>query len=530
MSRPAQPALGRSVADLRPDLVAEWHPENPFVPQQVSVGSAIRVKWLCAECGNEWTAAVGNRTAKQATGCPPCAFARRGRSSARPQPGRSLADLAPEIAAQWHPTENGDVRPDQVKAHSNAKRWWQCAVCHFVWNIAPAVRLRGCGCPACAGRQPTPTKNLAVCHPDVAAWWHSSRNGDVTPDRVTPGEGQPRWWQCPYGHEWQTTVSDRVRGTGCPKCSGWGTSRREQQILAELRTAGWPLQDGTNSVRVPGRRNPYRCDALIPAWKLIVEYDGWRYHKTSAQKLKDQTKTADLERAGWRVLRIREHLEPIGDHDVVVPIVKSDGQIPELIVAPVLRQAARLGLDLPMSDLAYLRDYRDRGLAPSAYIPGRPPKGLSLAEKRPVLITEWHPTKNLPMTPELLTARSGFRAWWVCVRCGYEWQRVVAARSVGQGCGQCAGQVTTASNCLAARRPDLAAQWHPTGNGALTPGDVHVGSGKRVWWLCARCGHSWRAQPYRRSREGTGCPECGRRVPRPRRQKSIFGLTATPLE
>lgn len=475
------------------------------------MGSGVRVKWLCGVCGNEWFVAVGNRSAKKGTGCPPCAFARRGRHSAQPRLGQSLTERAPGLAAQWHPTKNGDVRPSQVAAHSNIKRWWQCPVCEYAWSAAPGSRMRGNGCGACAGRRPTPMKNLATCHPEVAAWWHPSKNGTLTAELVTPGECATRWWLCPHGHEWQTTVYERVSGTGCPKCSGWGTSRREQQILAELRAAEWPLDEGSRSVSVAGRPDSYRCDAVITDWGLIVEYDGWRYHKTPKQLERDRVKTAKLQRAGWLVIRIREEVEPISDSDVVVPIVKDENRVPELVIAPVLARAADLGIKLPINSADYLKNYVRDGLASSAYIPGRPPKGRSFAELQTHLLTEWHPTKNLPMAPELLTARSGFRAWWICTKCRYEWKRAVAARTGGSGCPNCAGQVTHRGNNLARQRPDLAAQWHPTRNGDLKPKDVHVGSGKRVWWLCDVCAHSWRTQPYRRSHEGTGCPKCARR-------------------
>ena len=38
-------------------------------------------------------------------------------------------------------------------------------------------------------------------------------------------------------------------------------------------------------------------------------------------------------------------------------------------------------------------------------------------------------------------------------------------------------------NCIATTHPQIAAQWHPTLNGELTPFDVREGSTDRVWWL-----------------------------------------------
>lgn len=60
--------------------------------------------------------------------------------------------------------------------------------------------------------------------------------------------------------------------------------------------------------------------------------------------------------------------------------------------------------------------------------------------------------------------------------------------------------------------PELAKQWHPTKNGDLTPADVAVGSGRRVWWKCPDCGGEWAATVADRA-SGRGCPYCaGKKV------------------
>lgn len=35
-----------------------------------------------------------------------------------------LATINPKLAAQWHPTKNGDLKPTQVTANSGYKVWW----------------------------------------------------------------------------------------------------------------------------------------------------------------------------------------------------------------------------------------------------------------------------------------------------------------------------------------------------------------------------------------------------------------------
>ena len=60
--------------------------------------------------------------------------------------------------------------------------------------------------------------------------------------------------------------------------------------------------------------------------------------------------------------------------------------------------------------------------------------------------------------------------------------------------------------------PEIAAEWHPTLNGALTPGMVTDGSRKKVWWQCSM-GHVWKSVIYPRTgAQQCGCPVCAGKV------------------
>jgi len=75
------------------------------------------------------------------------------------------------------------------------------------------------------------------------------------------------------------------------------------------------------------------------------------------------------------------------------------------------------------------------------------------------------------------------------------------------GCGYCDGKQVGLSNCLATKNPELAKEWHTVLNGNLTPYDVTLYSGKKVWWKCKVCNHEWPASIANRS-NGRGCPKC----------------------
>ena len=63
-----------------------------------------------------------------------------------------LAYLYPNLAAQWHPDKNGDLRPEQVTYGSGKRVWWICEDGH-VWRATVFSRAgkQKSGCPVCAG-------------------------------------------------------------------------------------------------------------------------------------------------------------------------------------------------------------------------------------------------------------------------------------------------------------------------------------------------------------------------------------------
>jgi hypothetical protein len=77
---------------------------------------------------------------------------------------------------------------------------------------------------------------LAAVHPDVAAEWHPTKNGKVTPNDRSRASGKSAWWQCPKNvqHEWEAMIRNRtLQRTGCPECEAEGRSQRQEQFLLD---------------------------------------------------------------------------------------------------------------------------------------------------------------------------------------------------------------------------------------------------------------------------------------------------------
>ena len=197
------------------DLLEQWDTARnlPLTPDHISYGSKQKVWWQCKE-GHSWQAMVYTRTGS-GVGCPACA-------GKVVQVGKNdLATLYPDLARQWHPTKNGNLIPKQVVPGSHRVVWWICEKGHE-WRAQIKSRVSGCGCPVCAGRQVVAGENdLASQFPAIAAQWHPTKNGVLTPQQVTPSSNRKVWWRCKMGHDYTATVAARtMRSSGCPYCSG----------------------------------------------------------------------------------------------------------------------------------------------------------------------------------------------------------------------------------------------------------------------------------------------------------------------
>ena len=206
------------LATKAPMLAAEWDLQKnlPLTPNQVMYGSNKKVWWRCTN-GHEWQAAPKTRV-RMGAGCPICAndVAQAGYND--------LTTLFPAVAAEWHPTKNGNLTPSQVVSGSHQTVWWRCSLGHE-WRAEIVDRTRGTnGCPYCGNKKVLAGFNdLASIEPEIAAEWHPTLNGALTPEMVTAGSNRKAWWICPDGHVWRTAISNRTNAkkrTGCPVCNG----------------------------------------------------------------------------------------------------------------------------------------------------------------------------------------------------------------------------------------------------------------------------------------------------------------------
>lgn len=134
------------LSTTHPHLVQEWdyNQNGDLTPTDVTKGSHEKVFWIC-ERSHSYPAFIYSRV--EGRGCPTCyeLYGRYLPKKAKRE--KSLAVKKPEIAKQWHPTKNGNTRPDEVGAYAREEYWWQCENGHE-WKKAPNSR-RSSKCRYC---------------------------------------------------------------------------------------------------------------------------------------------------------------------------------------------------------------------------------------------------------------------------------------------------------------------------------------------------------------------------------------------
>ena len=489
-----------------PEVASEWHPtkNGDLKPEDFTVGSSKKVWWQCSKVDDhEWETWINHRS--NGGGCPFCSGQRVSKSN-------NLLVRNPKLASEWHPTKNGDLKPEDFIVGSNTKVWWQCPKDDdHEWHTSIRNRRRGDSCSVCSGRKVSKSNNLLARNPKLASEWHPTKNGDSKPEDFTVGSSKKVWWQCPKedAHQWDTSIAHRSNGSGCPFCKGIGTSAPEIRVLCELRHLL-----GSKEVAWRNKINGVEIDIFLSKYNIGIEYDGSYWHREKLQS--DIKKNAFFQKKSIQILRVREHpLKVISQNDIVIPegnLTKND--LNDLIfkIKSVLNLSEDINFDSYIANPSFLNELEFKRFV--SFLPSPPPE-YSIINTHPEISKQWHYEKNSPLKPENFTSGSSSKkVWWKCTKgVDHQWEATIYTRSSGSGCPFCSGNRVSKTNNLLAKQPKIASEWHPIKNGDLRPEDFTSGSNRKFWWQCPKGDdHEYEAQVYLRT-NGNGCPFCSGKKP-----------------
>jgi hypothetical protein len=331
-------------------------------------------------------------------------------------------------------------------------------------------------------------------YPNLMKQWDYEKN-ELDPLQMTTGSAAMVWWVCDNGHSWEEGIRYRVRGYGCPYCSG----KRVMIGINDLQT----------------------CRP-----ELVNE---WDYEKNSL--LPSQVKHTSSKKAWWIChlghsweARIYTRSSGVGcpycaGQALLVGFNDLQSQRPDIAAEWDYDKNELLPSQVTQNTKSYFWWKCEKGHSWRANV-GNRNRGRTgcpvcagkavhfgfndLQTLNPDLASEWDWDKN-HLFPSQVTPMSNKSVWWLC-SLGHSWKAGVCDRTVGNGCPYCAGKrALEGFNDLQTLNPKLAGEWDHEKN-ELRPTQVTIKSGKMIWWKCQN-GHSWETKVATRS-NGSGCPHC----------------------
>ena len=421
----------KSLAESHPDLAKEWHPtkNGKLTPKDVTTSYSEKVWWhilyydkeLGKEFDLEWPATIYSRlygNAGQGLGCPYLT------GHAVSVGFNDLAFRYPELAKEWHPTKNGDLKPTDVTVGTQRKVWWYLPYddkatgkhFDFEWLDSIAERVNGSKCPYLTGEKVYQGFNdLVTVYPDLINYeWDYEKNAPLLPTEVTREFTTSVWWKCSLGHSYRAKIKAKTScREACPFCKDISkTSFPEQAILYYLKRF---YPDAINRDTATAGTN---LDIYIPSIKTAIEYDVLLPYNTQSIKDRDIKKINLCNQNGIKLIWIRVEGSELYSN---CHCIEHNPNNYTSINSAIIEVFKTLGL--PTNNINIKRDIQK---IQQNYLQRL--KEESIASLIPEIAREWDYEKNKPLSPEFVSAKSTLEYWWICPKGHNSYQDKVQAR------------------------------------------------------------------------------------------------------
>lgn len=403
----------------------------------------------------------------------------------------------PETLKEWDYDLNGSISPDNVSM--NTVVWWKCPSGKHSYDMRISSRIgkQKCGCPYCsipAKRVLKGFNDLATKYPDIACEWHPTKNGSLTPDQVLCGSARKVWWLGKCGHAYEQGIVNRTgQGSNCPYCS-------HQKLLVgfnDLATTNpdildeWDYDKNTVTPTEIGVGAHYKAWWKCPFGHSYQAYPSNRCGKThSGCPICDkENHTSFPEQALY--FYVKKYFPDAINSDRSAAGLELDIYIPSLNIA--IEYDGKTWHKNNKYELKKNKVCKEKNIL----LMRIREEGLDLYDDCYCLV------RNNVRENDSLSA--------VIRKVLYDIDMISETDvDVDRDSGLIYSSYisTRKEQSLQNTYPEIAAEWHPSKNGGLTPEMVAPMTNKKVWWL-GKCGHEWNMDVASRiGKQKCGCPIC----------------------
>ena len=200
-----------SFADIFPQYVHLWSPENSLGPDEILFDSLTLYLWDCDDCGQDFSARTIDISRWK--GCPYC----NGKKLLKEL--NSVAVKFPDLAARW--SDKNEQKADEILPSIKASYYLDCNKCGGTYLTSLQKAIAGEDkCPYCSGRRLLRGYNsLAAIYPDIAASY--SKRNKQSADEVLSTSPKFVYWDCDEcGGTYLAPLQEKINGTAkCPYCN-----------------------------------------------------------------------------------------------------------------------------------------------------------------------------------------------------------------------------------------------------------------------------------------------------------------------
>lgn len=341
--------------------------------------------------------------------------------------------------------------------------------------------------------------------PEILKEWDCDANPDVlVPDYLFARSNKKYYWKCPNGHPSYLCSADHRtnRNHGCPVCSN-------HQIIAGINDfesqhpelmSEWNWDENNKNGTIPSKLGP--VSSSIASWKCNKCGNVWNASISNRVRM----------HSGCPYCANQKAVPGLNDLASQKPELLKEWDYQKNTITPdsIVASSSKKAWWICSKGHSWQASPRNRDRNGCPYCSNH--KVLigfnDFATTCPDAAKEWDYDKNEGKLPTQYTKGSETRAWFKCSH-GHSWKVRIAERGKGHKCPYCSNQkVLVGFNDVFSANPNFKKEWDFEKNASVSPYSITSGSNKRVWWLCAKCGCSWKASIGSRAR-GTGCPVCG---------------------
>lgn len=417
-----QPPLSQT----HPELAKSWDGirNGDLTPNTVVAGSGKKAYWFCPK-GHSICIEVRRKVAGD--GCGVCA------NRVLQSGVNDLATVYPGIAAQWHPTKNGELKPTQVLFGARLNAWWQCEREHewraMLYSRNPETQ----GCRACINKVVVRGENdLESCFPEISNEWDFEKNGETKPSDVSFGSQKSYYWKCSKSHSFKLSIYRRTKeGSSCKYCSG----NAIEPGVSDLQTLYPEISEKFSLTLNPS----IKVNEIAPQSSKRYIWNCGKGHTFTS------TPNQLVKGYGCGVCSGKQLLAGLNDITAKFPLVakewstKLNDGLKASDFAPgsskIVWWQCSQGHDYKMR--IDNRCFLDRQCAVCAN--RQVQVGINdLASRRPDLAQEWDKDKNGHLSPTDVPYESTKKAWWLCSE-GHSFHSKINMRATRNvGCPKCA--------------------------------------------------------------------------------------------